>query len=52
MASPFAPEILSLPEDKRKAMFQAILQSISEYIDDQGLAAPMESYVVSGVKPG
>ncbi len=51
-ASPFAQEILSLPEDKRTAMFQAVLQSISGYIDDQGLAAPMESYVVSGVKSG
>ena len=50
VASPFAPEILSLPEDKRKAMFQTILESISDYIDDHGLAAPMESYVVSGVK--
>ena len=50
VASPFAPEIVSLPKDKRTAMFQTILESVSKYIDDRGLAAPMESYVVSGVK--
>ncbi|NNK86097.1 MAG: methyltransferase domain-containing protein, partial [Desulfobacterales bacterium] len=39
VASPFANEILALEESKREEMFQMITKSISNYIDDQGLAA-------------
>ncbi len=49
-ASPFAKDILALDESKRNEMFLMIKESISDYIDDYGLAAPMESYVVSAVR--
>ncbi|MCP3925584.1 MAG: class I SAM-dependent methyltransferase [Desulfobacterales bacterium] len=49
-ASPFAKEILALTELKQNEMFLMIKESISDYIDDDGLAAPMESYVVSAIK--
>ena len=49
-ASPFADDILALEEIVREEMFQAIRKSISNYIDDDGLAAPMECYVVSATK--
>jgi ubiquinone/menaquinone biosynthesis C-methylase UbiE len=49
-ASPFANDIFELKESKRKEMFQSIYESISDYMDDRGLAAPMESYVVSATK--
>ncbi len=49
-ASPFANEILALSKSKREEMFLAVQKSISDYIDDHGLAAPMECYVVSATK--
>lgn len=49
-ASPFAYDILMLDGIVREEMFQAIRKSISNYIDDDGLAAPMECYVVSATK--
>lgn len=50
LSSPFANDIFALEEIKREEMFQAIHKSILNYIDDDGLAAPMESYVVSATK--
>lgn len=49
-ASPFANDILALEKSKREKMFQMIQNSISNYIDDHGLAAPMECYVASAIK--
>ena len=49
-ASPFANDILALEGTVRDEMFQEIRNSISNYIDDDGLAAPMECYVVSATK--
>lgn len=46
-ASPFAGEILALEKAKREEMIRWIRESIWDYVDDQGLAAPMESYVVT-----
>ncbi|MCP4104017.1 MAG: methyltransferase domain-containing protein [Desulfobacteraceae bacterium] len=46
-ASPFANDILALEESKRGMMLQIIQDSVSGYIDDHGLAAPMECFVVS-----
>jgi ubiquinone/menaquinone biosynthesis C-methylase UbiE len=50
VASPFANDILALKKSKREEMFQTIQKSITDYIDDHGLAAPMECYVVSATK--
>ncbi|NNG02154.1 MAG: methyltransferase domain-containing protein [Desulfobacteraceae bacterium] len=47
LASPFAHDILALGASKREEMFRVIKKSISNYIDDHGLAAPMEALVVS-----
>ena len=49
-ASPFGNDILELKESIREEMFQLIRESLSDYIDDHGLAAPMECYVVSADK--
>lgn len=49
-ASPFANDIISLGEDKREEMFKMIKTAISNYIDDHGLAAPMECYIISAMK--
>jgi ubiquinone/menaquinone biosynthesis C-methylase UbiE len=50
VASPFANDILALEKPKREEMFQMINKSISNYINDHGLAAPMECYVVSATR--
>lgn len=50
IASPYANDILALEDSKREEMFQMIHNSVSDYIDDHGLAAPMECYVVSATK--
>ena len=46
-ASPFGNAILELRESIREEMFQSIQESISDYTDDHGLAAPMECHIVS-----
>lgn len=50
VASPFGYDILALEESKRQEMFQTLKKSISNYIDDHGLAAPMECLVISATK--
>ncbi len=50
VASPFTDDILALEESIREEMLQTIKKSISDYIDDHGLAAPMECLVVSAIK--
>ena len=49
-ASPFGNDIFELKNSKRDEMFQSIHGSIINYVDDHGLAAPMECYVVSATK--
>lgn len=49
-ASPYANDILALKTSEREEMLQSLQNSISDYIDDYGLAAPMECYVVSAAK--
>ena len=50
VASPYANEILALAESKREEMFTRIIDAVSDYFDDPGLAAPMECWVVTAVK--
>ncbi|MCP4135264.1 MAG: class I SAM-dependent methyltransferase [bacterium] len=49
-ASPFAPDYFALDEKVQKEMLRTICESLTGYIDDEGLAAPMEAYVVRAVK--
>jgi ubiquinone/menaquinone biosynthesis C-methylase UbiE len=49
-ASPFAEAIMALDDSVRTEMLQTIESSISHYIDDDGLAAPMESHVLTARK--
>lgn len=46
-ASPFAGDIMALAPSEREAMFRDIMDGVSGYMDDGGLAAPMESFVIS-----
>lgn len=50
MASPFAKDILALEEPVREEMLRTIETSLENYMDDDGLAAPMECYFVTARK--
>ena len=45
-AAPFAKDIAALEESRRKDMFGMILEESADYMDDQGLAAPMAAQLV------
>ena len=49
-ASPFAGAILALDDTIRNKMLQSIEEPLLNYIDDDGLAAPMECYVMTARK--
>ncbi|MBC8438249.1 MAG: methyltransferase domain-containing protein [Deltaproteobacteria bacterium] len=50
MASPFYKDIQEMQGSKREEMLLEIYNSNQNYIDDNGLAAPMESYIVNAKK--
>ncbi len=50
MASPFFKDIQEMQESKREEMLLEINKSNQDYIDDNGLAAPLESYIVNAEK--
>ncbi len=50
MATPFYKNIQEMPAEKREAMFLDIYNSNQDYVDDNGLTAPTESYVVHAIK--
>lgn len=43
-------EIVNMPDDAREKMFMEINRSLQVYIDDYGLAAPMESHIITAAK--
>lgn len=49
-ATPFAAKIAGMKERDRLEMSRRITASLHDYIDDDGLAAPMECYVVTADK--
>ncbi len=50
MASPFFKDIQEMPAADREAFLLEMALSNQDYLDDDGLAAPMESYIVSAEK--
>jgi len=50
MATPFFQEIQAMPSSLREEMFSDIYDSNQDYIDDDGLAAPTECYIVNAKK--
>lgn len=49
-ASPFAKDVFALEASEQEAMLDMIREGVAGYLDDSGLAAPMEAYVVSALK--
>ncbi len=50
MATPFFEDIKQMPESKREEMLSQLYKLNQNYIDDDGLAAPLESYIVNAKK--
>jgi hypothetical protein len=42
-----APAVVALDDTARNAMLEHITASLQSYVDDDGLAAPWESHVVT-----
>jgi hypothetical protein len=49
---PFAHQIAEMAGDKRKKMLAEIMNSLLIFSDDCGLAAPMESHIITAWKNG
>lgn len=47
MATPFFKDIQEMPESKQKAFLSELYKLNEHYIDDNGLAAPLESYIIT-----
>lgn len=50
MATPFFKEIQAMPASRREELCSNIYDSNQDYIDDDGLAAPTECYIVNAKK--
>jgi len=48
---PFAARIAAMPEVDRIRMFEEIYTALETFIDDDGLAVPMESHLLTACKP-
>ena len=49
-ATPMASAVAALTDGDRTRMVREVIQSLRDYMDDGGLAAPMESHVVTAEK--
>ena len=49
-ATPFFQEIRDMPAERREEMFLEIYNLNRDYIDDNGMVAPTESYMVHAIK--
>jgi hypothetical protein len=49
--TPIAGQFLGMPEDRRRAFVGSVLERLSSYIDDDGLAVPQENHYLTALKP-
>lgn len=50
-ATPIAGAILALGEDDRARLVAIVREAVSDYADDDGLAAPMETHIARAIRP-
>lgn len=50
MATPMAGEVAAMTDADRSHMVREVIGALQEYIDDSGLAAPMECHIVTAQK--
>ena len=50
-ATPMTVQFMSLPDDSRQAFVAQVVETLAGYVDDTGLAAPMENHFLTATKP-
>ena len=50
-ATPVTAQFLAMPDDKRSAFIAYVAERLISYVDDTGLAAPMENHFLAATKP-
>ena len=51
-ATPITAQFLALPDDRKQAFVADVVERLATYVDDAGLAVPMENHFLSAAKPG
>jgi hypothetical protein len=49
--TPVAAQFLALPEDREQAFIAHVVELLASYVDDAGLAVPMENHFLTATKP-
>jgi ubiquinone/menaquinone biosynthesis C-methylase UbiE len=50
-ATPVTPQFAALPDDDRKAFVAYVVGRLASYVDDAGLAVPVENHFLTALKP-
>jgi hypothetical protein len=51
VATPIASQFQALPSDRQRAFADYVAERLAGYVDDAGLAVPMENHFLTAVKP-
>jgi SAM-dependent methyltransferase len=51
IATPIASQFQALPPDRQRAFVDYVAERLTGYVDDAGLAVPMENHFLTAVKP-
>jgi hypothetical protein len=50
-ATPVTAQFMGLPDDRRQVFVAHVVETLAGYVDDAGLAAPMENHFLTAMKP-
>ena len=50
-ATPVTAQFMALADDRKQAFVAHVVESLADYVDDSGLAAPMENHFLTATKP-
>ena len=50
-STPVAAQFAALSDERREALVAHVVEQLSTYVDDNGLAAPMENHYLTAIKP-
>ena len=50
-ATPVTAQFMALPDDRRQVFVAHVVETLAGYVDDAGLAAPMENHFLTAMKP-
>jgi ubiquinone/menaquinone biosynthesis C-methylase UbiE len=49
--TPITAQFLALPDDRKQAFIGDVVERLATYVDDDGLAVPMENHFLTALKP-